>query len=168
MQASLHSSVCMLATYLAYILCACVRLAIAIHFVFCFNVEKQPLIEYEAFIQFYNELITVFQDRSYLAHFVPTKIISPSDAHYMYSLPDYERAMCLLKNISAPLEYGEKQSFDKMLEIMRIHGKPYAQQLVGNMKEFIITNANASSDSAEAIATPNEDDGEGKVIFAKL
>ena len=83
----------------------------------------------------------------------------------MYSLPDYERAMCLLKNISAPLECGEKLSFDKMLEIMEIHGKPYAQQLVENMKEFVIAN-NASSDSAESITTPSEDDSEGKVTFA--
>ena len=82
---------------------------------FCFNVEKQSLIEYEAFIQFYSELITVFHDKSYLVLFVPTKIISPSDVDHMYDLPDNKRAMCLLKNISASLECGEKQSFDKML-----------------------------------------------------
>ena len=132
---------------------------------FCVNVEREPLIEYEAFIQFYNELITVFQDKNYLIHFVPTKIISPSDAHYMYNLSDIDRAMCLLKNISAPLECGEKQSFHKMLEIMQIHGKSYAQSLAENMKKFVSgKDPTAGNDVTESIATPSEDN-EGKVTF---
>ena len=51
----------------------------------------------------------------------------------MSKLPDNDRAMRLLKNISAPLECGEKQSFYKMLEIMQTHGKHHAQQLAENI-----------------------------------
>ena len=94
--------------------------------------------EYEVFIQFYSKLITVFQDRNYLAHFVPCKIISPSDVHHMYNLPDTNRAVYLLKNISAPLECGEKQSFYSMLDVMVTHGNFHAQKLAENMKASVV------------------------------
>ena len=89
--------------------------------------------EYSAFIQFYDKLTVVFHDKNYLSHFVPAGIISPNDVHHMSNLPDNDRAMCLLKKISAPLECSEKQSFYKMLEIMRDHGNLFAKQLAENM-----------------------------------
>lgn len=55
----------------------------------------------------------------------------------MSNLPDDERAVHLLKNISAPLECGEKQNFYKMLEIMQTHGSSFAQQLAENIIAFI-------------------------------
>ena len=55
----------------------------------------------------------------------------------MYSLSDIERAMCLLKNISAPLENGEKQNFYKMLEILQAHGNPQAQQLAEDIQASV-------------------------------
>ena len=89
--------------------------------------------EYNAFIQFYAKLTTVFCDRNYLSHFVPAGIISPNDVHDMSNLSDNDRAMRLLKNILAPLECGENQSFYKMLEIMQTYGNLHAKQLAGNI-----------------------------------
>ena len=94
-------------------------------------------VEYNTFIQFYDKLTTVFHDKNYLSHFVPAGIISPNDVHHMSNLPDNDRATCLLKKISAPLECGEKQSFYKMLEIMRDHGNLFAKQLAENMSLFV-------------------------------
>lgn len=93
--------------------------------------------EYEVFIQFYSKLITVFNDRSYLHHFVPCKIVSPSDVQHMYNLPDNDRAVYLLNKISAPLECGEKQCFSNMLDVMMTHGNLHAQTLAENMKAII-------------------------------
>ena len=93
--------------------------------------------EYSAFIQFYDKLTVVFHDKNYLSHFVPAGIISPSDVHHMSTLPDNDRAMCLLKNISAPLECGENQSFYKMLEIMKTYGSLYVKQLAEDITLFL-------------------------------
>ena len=93
--------------------------------------------ECNTFIQFYSKLTTVFHDKNYLAHFVTAGIISPNDVHDMSKLPDNDRAMSLLKNISGPLEYGEKQGFYKMLEIMQAHGNLFAQQLAGNINMLV-------------------------------
>ena len=101
-----------------------------------FYVEKK-LIEYQALIKFYSKLTTVFHDKAYLSHFVSAGVISINDVHDMSSLPDNDRAMSLLKNISAPLEFGKKQNFHRMLEIMQEHGNLHAQQLAENMKAFV-------------------------------
>ena len=45
--------------------------------------------------------------------------------------------MCLLENISAPLENGEKQNFYKMLKILQAHGNPQAQQLAEGIKASV-------------------------------
>ena len=55
----------------------------------------------------------------------------------MSTLPDNDKAICILNNISASLESDEKQSFYKMLEIMKEHGNLHAQQLAENMKAFV-------------------------------
>ena len=101
-----------------------------------FYTEKGS-VEYKAFIQFYDQLTTVFHNKDYLAHFVPASIISPNDVNHLFNLMDNDRAVCFLKNISAPLECGEKQSFYIMLEIMQVHGNLHAQQLAENIKEFV-------------------------------
>lgn len=72
----------------------------------------------------------------------------------MSNLSGSDRALRLLKNILAPLESGEKQSFYKMLEIMQAHGNLHAQQLAESIKAFVrgldpVVNS-------EAIATPTE------------
>ena len=102
-----------------------------------FVYTEKVLIEYESFVKFYSELTTVFCDKNYIPHFVPAKIISPNDVHSMSNLPDNDRAVCLLKSISNPLECGEYQNFYKMLEIMRDHGNLHVQQLAENIKAFI-------------------------------
>ena len=104
--------------------------------------------EYNAFIQFYDKLITVFHDKSYPSHFVLARIISPDDVHDMSNLLDNDRAVQLLKNISGPLKCGEKQSFYKMLEIMEIYGEHHVQQLAENIKAFV--------ESAETVVAPIE------------
>lgn len=93
--------------------------------------------EYKAFIKFFSRLSTVFHDKNYLAHFVSAGIISPNDVDDLSKLPSNDRAMSLLKNISASLEFGEKQSFYKMLDIMQAHGNLPAQQLADHMKVFV-------------------------------
>ena len=93
--------------------------------------------EYKAFINFYSKLTTVFHDKSYLAHFVSAGMISPNNVDDMSKLPNNDRAMVLLKNISASLEFGEKQSFYKMLEIMQARGNLLAQQLADHIKVFV-------------------------------
>ena len=101
-----------------------------------FYVDKES-VECNAFIKFFSKLTTVFHDKNYLVHFVPAGIISPNDVHNMSNLSDNDRAMCLLKNISASLECGEKQSFYVMLEIMQAHGNLLAQQLADCIKVFV-------------------------------
>ena len=93
--------------------------------------------EYKAFIKFISRLSTVFHDKNYLAHFVSAGIISPNDVDDLSKLSNNERAMVLLRNISASLEFGEKQSFYKMLEIMQAHGNLFAQQLADHIKVFV-------------------------------
>ena len=94
-------------------------------------------VEYRAFIHFFNKLTTVFHDKGYLVHFVPAGIISPNDVDEMSSLSNSDRAVRLLKNISDPLECGEKQSFYKMLDILQTHGNRHAKQLAENIKAFV-------------------------------
>ena len=94
-------------------------------------------VEHRAFTQFYSKLITVFHDKGYLVHFVPAGIISPNDVDEMSILSNSDRAVRLLKNISAPLECGEKQGFYKMLDILQAHGNLNAKQLVESIKAFI-------------------------------
>ena len=94
-------------------------------------------IEYEAFVQFYSKLIAVFHDKSYIPHFVPTKIISPNDVDQVSNLSDSDRAICLLKNISAPLKCGEKQNFYYMLEVIQVYGNLQAQELAENITAFV-------------------------------
>ena len=79
----------------------------------------------------------MFHDKNYLAHFVSAGIISPNDVDDMFKLPSNDRAVSLLKNISAALQCGEKQSFYKMLEIMQAHGNLPAQQLADHIKVFV-------------------------------
>ena len=104
----------------------------------CFYIEIES-VEYNAFTQFYSRLITVFHDKSYLVHFVPAGMISPNDVDEMYSLSNSDRAVRLLKNISAPLECGEneKQSFYKMLDILQAYGNLHAKQLAESIKAFV-------------------------------
>ena len=94
-------------------------------------------VECEALIQFYNELLVVFCDKNYLAYFVSAKIFLPRDVCHMSKLSDNGIAVCILVKIFASLESAEKQSFYKMLEIMKEHGNLHAQQLAENMKAFI-------------------------------
>ena len=103
---------------------------------FFMHIETES-IEYEVFVKFYSELTIVFCDKNYIPHFVPTKIISPSDVHHMSNMPDNDRSVCLLKNISDPLECGESQNFYQMLEVMEAHGNLQVQQLVENIKAFL-------------------------------
>ena len=93
--------------------------------------------EYNATTEFYSRLTTVFHDKNYLFHFVLAGIVSQDYVLHMYSLTDIDRVMCLLENVSAPLESGEKQNFYKMLEIMQTHGNLHAQQLVEDIKACI-------------------------------
>ena len=93
--------------------------------------------EYSAFIKLYSQLTTVFRDKSYLAHFVSAGIILPDDHHRISTMLDNDRAMDLLRHISAPLECGEKQCFYKMLEIMQTYGNLHGQQLAEKIKAFI-------------------------------
>ena len=117
-------------------------------------------VEYEAFIQFHNEFTKVLHDKSYIPHLVSARIISLNDVHHMSNLPDNERAVCILKIISDPLESGENQNFYRMLEVIQDHGNCDAQKLVEDVKTLI-----ASKDynirSTEAAAAPTE----GIVIF---
>ena len=94
--------------------------------------------EYNAVIKFYSRLTTVFHDKSYLFHFVSAGIIPPDNASQINNLPDNERAICILKSISAPLECGEKQNFKKMLKIMQDHGNLYAQQLAKDVNTCVM------------------------------
>ena len=103
--------------------------------IFCY-VDKDS-VEYKAFANFYSKLTIVFSDKKYLAHFVSAGLISPNDVPHMSDLPDSDRTVHLLKNISAPLGCDEKQGFYKMLEIMEIHGNDHAQQLAQNIKAFV-------------------------------
>ena len=114
--------------------CSC--LGYRIHVPMFFYVDKES-VEYKAFNRFYNELITVLYDKSYLTHFIASGTISVHDVHHISDLPENDRAMHLLKYISAPLEYSEKQSFYKMLEIMKTHGNLYAMELAENIETFI-------------------------------
>ena len=93
--------------------------------------------EYNAIIEFYSRLTAVFHDKSYLFHFVFAGIIRPDDANQMDSLSDIDRAICLLSNISAPLECGEKQNFYKMLEILQAHDNIHAQQLAEDINTCV-------------------------------
>lgn len=78
-----------------------------------------------------------FHDQSYLFHFVSAGIIPSDNANQMYSLPDVDRAMCLLNSISAPLECSEKQNFYRMLEILQAHGNIQAKQLAEDINTCV-------------------------------
>ena len=124
---------------------------------FCKLFVGKMLNEYEALTKFYNKLTAVFHDKSYLSHFVPAGIILVNDVHHMSDLPDNDRAICLLKNISTPLERNEKQNFYKMLEIMQEHGNLHAQQLADNMKAFVTgMDTLVIIKSTKAVATSSE------------
>ena len=97
------------------------------------NADKDS-VEYNTLINVYGKLATVFHDKNYLFHFVSAGIIPPDSASQMYTLSDVDRAVCILTNISTPLECGEKQSFYKMLEIMQAHGNINAQRLAEDIK----------------------------------
>ena len=112
--------------------------------------------EYKAFVDFYSKLTTVFHDKNYIVHFVTAGIISPNDVDGLSKLSNNDRAMSLLKNISAPLECGEKQSFYKMLEIMQTHGNHHAQQLTENIKAVVRGVDPGTSQSVETVVTPSE------------
>ena len=101
-----------------------------------FYVERKS-IEYEAFFKFHNELNKVFHDKSYIPHFVSAKIVLLNDVHRLSDLPDNKRAVCVLKNISGPLEHSENQNFYRMLEVMQDYGNPCAQKLVEDIKALI-------------------------------
>ena len=118
-------------------------------------VEKMS-VEYEALIQFYSELTTVFHDKNYLAYFVSAKMFLPSDVHHMSALPDKDIAMCILNKISASLESAEKQSFYRMLEIMKEHGSHHAQQLAENMKAFVKRIEPVNVENTEFVVTSVE------------
>ena len=94
----------------------------------------------------------MFHDKSYLPYFVPAGILLLNDVHHFSSLPDNDRAMCLLKNISAPLECGETQSFYKMLEIMYVHGNLHAQQLAESINKFVEVKPVVGSESTENVS----------------
>ena len=93
--------------------------------------------EYNALINFYGKLAAVFHDKNYLFHFIPAGIVPQDDVLHMYSLSDVDRAMCLLNNVSVPLECGEKQNFYKMLEIMQTNGNVHTQQLVEDIRASV-------------------------------
>ena len=78
-----------------------------------------------------------FHDKNYLFDFVSAGIIPSDNANQMYSLPDVDRAMCLLNSISAPLECGEKQNFYKMLEMLQAHDNIHAQQLAKDINTCV-------------------------------
>ena len=94
-------------------------------------------VEYSAFKKFYSQLTTVFCDTNYLSHFVSESIISLSDVDHISSLSGRNRALCVLRSISAPLECGETQSFYKMLEIMQSHGNLHAKNLAENVSKYV-------------------------------
>ena len=66
--------------------------------------------EYKALIHFYSKLTVVFHDKNYLAHFVSAGIISPNNVDDVSKQSNNDRAMLLLKNISASLKFGEKKA----------------------------------------------------------
>ena len=100
------------------------------------NADKGS-VEYNTLINFYGKLATEFHDINYLFHFIPAGIVPREDVLHMNSLSDIDRAMCLLNNVSAPFECGEKQNFYKMLEIMQTHGNVHTQQLVEDIKASV-------------------------------
>ena len=100
------------------------------------NADKES-VEYNLLINFYGKLATMFHAKNYLFHFVSAGIVPPDSASQMDSLPDIDRAVCILTNISTPLECGEKQSFYKMLEIMQAHGNIHAQELAEDIKASV-------------------------------
>lgn len=78
----------------------------------------------------------------------------------MSNLPDNERAVCILKNISDPLECGENQNFYTMLEVMQDYGNCDAQKLVEDIKTLIASeDYKIESIGAAAVST------EGIVVF---
>ena len=120
----------------------------------CFYVEGKS-VEYEAFTQFHNEFTKVLHDKSYIPHFVSARIISLNDVHHTSNLPDNERALYILKNISDPLESSEKQNFYTMLEVMKDHGNCDAQKLVEDIKT-LIASKDYKTESTGATAASTE------------
>ena len=118
-------------------------------------------VEYEAFIQFHNEFTKVLHDKSYIPHLVSARIISLNDVHHTSNLPDNERAVCILKIISDPLESGESQNFYRMLEVIQDHGNYDAQKLVEDVKTLIASKDYNIRSTEAAAAAPTE----GIVIF---
>lgn len=121
---------------------------------FCFYVEKKS-VEYEAFIQFHNDLNKVLRDKSYIPHFVSAKVISLSDVHHTSNLPDNERALKILKKTSGLLECGENQNFYRILKVLQDHDNPYAQKLVEDIKVFI-ERKDPSTRNTGTAATPTK------------
>ena len=128
------------------------------------NVGRES-VEYSAFIKFYSHLTSVFREKNYLTHFVTASIILPEDHHRISTLLDNDRAMDLLRHISAPLECGEKQCFYKMLEIMQTYGNLHGRQLAEKIKAFI-RGVNPTTGTGTDIAVHTEGTGRCPAYYA--
>ena len=73
----------------------------------------------------------------------------------MSTVSDNERAVCILKTISHPLECGDNENFYKMLEVIHDHGNPHAQELVEDIKA-LIGSKDHDIKSTETAASPTE------------
>ena len=79
----------------------------------------------------------MFYDTNYLSRFVPAGIILASDVDHITSLPGKDRAVCVLRNITASLECGNTQSFYKMLEIMQSYGTLHAKEVANDVLKWV-------------------------------
>ena len=88
---------------------------------FSFTGDRIP--EYYVFGSNYHDLITLLSNANLYGHFVSKDIITVEDHQNIFSISNArDKAVTLLKPISAALKTGYPSSFYDMLDIMKTHG----------------------------------------------
>ena len=87
-------------------------------------------VAYTVFIQNYNSLTKMLFNTNLTPHLIQEEVIVPRDHEELDAIPTSSgKAEFVLQKVSSALETGVTRSFQKVLEIMRLHGNSAAQQL---------------------------------------
>ena len=112
-------------------ICVCVYICV-------FNVTTLGKSVHDVFLDHYDALSKILSAFSsdLIPHFIAARILSVSDHEEIQAQANpNDKAMVLLKKVSAPLESGYYKSFHCMLNVMCIHGnhdlKALSKKIIG-------------------------------------
>ena len=108
---------------------------------YSFIIEKNiaaPMLEYKVFKEYYVSLSKLLYSTDVTPYLIQEGVIVPQDQEEIDAITTSSgKAKKVLLKVSSALEAGFPKSFNKVLQIMKVHGNHDAQQLSAEIEHKI-------------------------------